>query len=200
MNILSSFVPGGLIAVIIAVVIIAVIIFAAGYVKAAPDTAIIISGLGKRKILIGKAGFRWPFLQRIDKLSLRVFQVDIKTDEAIPTSNFINIRVDGVANLKISSDPELLNRAAESILNMSESNLIAQVQQVLQGNMREIIGTVDIKQLVQDRQGVANSVKENVVPDMAKMGIEVVNFNIQSFSDDNHVIENLGIDNIAQIS
>ena len=177
-----------------------IIFFFAGYVKAAPDTAIIISGLGKRKILIGKAGFRVPFLQRMDKLSLRVFQVDIRTDEAIPTSNFINIRVDGVANLKISSDPQLLNRAAESILNMSEANLIKQVQQVLQGNMREIVGTVDIKKLVQDRQGVANSVKENVVPDMAKMGIEVVNFNIQSFSDDNHVIENLGIDNIAQIS
>ena len=175
-------------------------IFISGYVKAAPDTAIIISGWGKRKILIGKAGFRIPFLQRLDKLSLRVFQVDIKTDEAIPTSNFINIRVDGVANLKISSDPQLLERAAESILNMSEENLIKQVQQVLQGNMREIVGTVDIKKLVQDRQGVANSVKENVVPDMAKMGIEVVNFNIQSFADDNHVIENLGIDNIAQIS
>ena len=186
--------------VVVIVVILAVLLFATGYVKAAPDTAIIISGMGKRKILIGKAGFRWPFLQRIDKLSLRVFQVDIKTDEAIPTSNFINIRVDGVANLKISSDPELLNRAAEAILNMNEANLIRQVQQVLQGNMREIIGTVDIKKLVQDRQGVASSVKENVVPDMAKMGIEVVNFNIQSFSDDNHVIENLGIDNIAQIS
>ena len=186
--------------VAVIIVILAVILFATGYVKAAPDTAIIISGMGKRKILIGKAGFRWPFLQRIDKLSLRVFQVDIKTDEAIPTSNFINIRVDGVANLKVSSDPELLNRAAEAILNMNEANLIRQVQQVLQGNMREIIGTVDIKKLVQDRQGVASSVKENVVPDMAKMGIEVVNFNIQSFSDDNQVIENLGIDNIAQIS
>lgn len=184
----------------IVIVLLLVLLFITGYVKAAPDTAIIISGLGKRKILIGKAGFRIPFLQRMDKLSLRVFQVDIKTDEAIPTSNFINIRVDGVANLKISSDLELLNRAAESILNMSEENLIRQVQQVLQGNMREIVGTVDIKKLVQDRQGVANSVKENVVPDMAKMGIEVVNFNIQSFSDDNHVIENLGIDNISQIS
>ena len=177
-----------------------VLLFITSYVKAAPDTAIIVSGAGKRKILIGKAGFRIPFLQRIDKLSLRVFQVDIKTDEAIPTSNFINIRVDGVANLKISSDPELLERAAEAILNMNETDLIRQVQQVLQGNMREIVGTVDIKKLVQDRQGVANSVKENVVPDMAKMGIEVVNFNIQSFSDDNHVIENLGIDNISQIS
>ena len=182
------------------IVVLGVLLFVTGYVKAAPDTAIIISGLGKRKILIGKAGFRFPFLQRMDKLSLRVFQVDIKTDEAIPTSNFINIRVDGVANLKISSDPVLLDRAAESILNMTEDNLIRQVQQVLQGNMREIVGTVDIKKLVQDRQGVANSVRENVVPDMAKMGIEVVNFNIQSFSDDNHVIENLGIDNISQIS
>lgn len=192
-------IDGLTIGIIIGVVLL-IILFITGYVKAAPDTAIIISGAGKRKILIGKAGFRVPFLQRIDKLSLRVFQVDIKTDEAIPTSNFINIRVDGVANLKISSDPELLDRAAEAILNMNEADLIRQVQQVLQGNMREIVGTVDIKKLVQDRQGVANSVKENVVPDMAKMGIEVVNFNIQSFSDDNHVIENLGIDNIAQIS
>ena len=192
--------PGIFAMIGVAIVVIAILIFVTGYVKAAPDTAIIISGFGKRKILIGKAGFRMPFFQRMDKLSLRVFQVDIKTDEAIPTSNFINIRVDGVANLKISSDPELLDRAAESILNMTEDNLIRQVQQVLQGNMREIVGTVDIKKLVQDRHGVANSVKENVVPDMAKMGIEVVNFNIQSFSDDNHVIENLGIDNIAQIS
>jgi len=188
-----------LIAVGVAVALL-LIFFFAGYVKAAPDEALIISGFGKRKILIGKAGFRIPFLQRLDRLSLKVFQVDIKTDEAIPTSNFINIRVDGVANLKISSNPELLGLAAESILNMNENELIAQVQQVLQGNMREIIGTVDIKKLVQDRQGVAQSVKENVVPDMAKMGIEVVNFNIQSFSDDNHVIENLGIDNISQIS
>ena len=186
--------------IVIGVAVFLLILFITSYVKAAPDTAIIVSGAGKRKILIGKAGFRIPFLQRIDKLSLRVFQVDIKTDEAIPTSNFINIRVDGVANLKISSDPELLERAAEAILNMNEADLIRQVQQVLQGNMREIVGTVDIKKLVQDRQGVANSVKENVVPDMAKMGIEVVNFNIQSFSDDNHVIENLGIDNISQIS
>ena len=162
---------GGLVLAGSILVVLLILLFLVGYIKAAPDTAIIISGFGKRKILIGKAGFRIPFLQRMDKLSLRVFQVDIKTDEAIPTSNFINIRVDGVANLKISSNPELLDRAAESILNMTEENLIRQVQQVLQGNMREIVGTVDIKKLVQDRQGVANSVKENVVPDMAKMGI-----------------------------
>ncbi len=186
--------------VVAIVVALLLIFFFTGYVKAGPDTAIMVSGAGKRKILIGKAGFRIPFLQRTDSLSLKAFQVDIKTEEAIPTKEFININVDGVANLKVSSDPELLLKAFESILHMPESELTNQLQQVLQGNMREIVGTVEIKELVRDRQGVANKVKENVVPDMAKLGIEVVNFNIQSFSDDNKVIENLGIDNISQIS
>lgn len=191
---------GIIILIILVVILLTIIVIAAIYVKAGPDTAIMVSGAGKRKIMIGSAGFRIPFFQRTDKLSLKAFQVDIKTEEAIPTKEFININVDGVANLKISSDPELLNKAFEAILHMPEVELIKQLQQVLQGNMREIVGTVEIKELVRDRQGVANKVKENVVPDMAKLGIEVVNFNIQSFSDDNKVIENLGIDNISQIS
>ena len=83
---------------------------------------------------------------------------------------------------------------------MNQDDLIEQVKQVLEGNMREIIGTVGIRQLVQDRKGVAEAVKENVIPDMSKLGLELVNFNIQNFSDGNHVIENLGIDNISQIS
>ena len=180
--------------------ILLIIFLACSYTKAGPDEAIMISGLGKRKILRGQAGWKLPFLQRKDKLSLKVFQVDIKTRESIPTNEFININVDGVANLKISSDPALLERAFEATLGMNQDDLIEQVKQVLEGNMREIVGTVGIRQLVQDRKGVASKVMENVVPDMEKLGIELVNFNIQNFSDGNHVIENLGIDNISQIS
>ena len=189
----------GLIVAAVVVLLIILIIFLTSYVKAGPDEAIMISGSGRKKILIGKAGFRVPFFQRMDKLSLKVFQVDIKTDEPIPTTEFININVDGVANLKISSDPELLLRAFESLLGISNNDLQLQVQQILQGNMREIIGTANIKTLVQNRKGIAEKVMENVVPDMAKLGIEVVNFNIQNFSDSNSVIYNLGIDNVSQI-
>ena len=194
--------PGWLIGIIIgvSVLILAGLFVLVAYTKAGPDEAIMISGLGKRKTLRGTAGFRIPFLQRKDKLSLKVFQVDIKTRESIPTNEFININVDGVANLKVSSDPTLLERAFEATLGMTQSDLIEQVKQVLEGNMREIIGTVGIRQLVQDRKGVAEAVKENVIPDMNKLGLELVNFNIQNFSDSNHVIENLGIDNISQIS
>ena len=180
-------------------VIIFIILAAAGYLKAPPDTAYIISGLGKRRILIGRAGWRVPFFERIDKLSLRVMQVDVKTSEAVPTNEFINVTVDGVANVKVSSDPVLLEKAAQSLLGMRREELIALVTQVMEGNMREIVGSVGLKEMVQDRQGVAKKITENVVPDMEKLGIEVVNFNIQNFKDAAGTIENMGIDNVEQI-
>lgn len=188
-----------LILAIIAVVVVLVVFFAAGYIKAPPDTAYIITGPTKRRILIGRAGFRIPFFERLDKLSLRVMQVDVKTSEAVPTNEFINVTVDGVANIKISSDPALLERAAETLLNMGQQELITLVTQVLEGNMREIVGSVGLKEMVQDRQGVAKKITENVVPDMEKLGIEVVNFNIQNFKDGAGTIENMGIDNVEQI-
>lgn len=184
---------------IAAVVLLVLAFLALGYLKAPPDTAFIISGLGKRRILIGKAGWRLPFLERVDKLSLQVMSVDVKTSEAVPTNEFINVMVDGVANVKVSSDPKLLERAAEALLNMKPAQLIAMITQVLEGNMREIVGSVGLKEMVQDRQGVAKKVAENVIPDMEKLGIELVNFNIQNFRDNAGTIENMGIDNVEQI-
>lgn len=183
----------------VVLVVLVAIFFAAGYMKAPPDTAYIISGPFRRKILIGRAGFRIPFFERVDKISLRVMQVDVKTSEAVPTNEFINVNVDGVANIKVSSNPELLKKAAESLLGMKQSELISLVTQVLEGNMREIVGSVGLKEMVQDRQGVAKKITENVVPDMEKLGIEVVNFNIQNFKDNAGTIENMGIDNVEQI-
>ncbi len=184
---------------VLSVVAFAALLVIAGYLKAPPDTAYIISGLGKKRILIGKAGWRMPFFTRLDKLSLGVMQVDVKTSEAVPTNEFINVTVDGVANIKISSDPELLKRAAEALLGKSRAEMVTLVTQVLEGNMREIVGSVGLKEMVQDRQGVAKKITENVVPDMEKLGIEVVNFNIQNFKDAAGTIENMGIDNVEQI-
>ncbi|MBQ8308876.1 MAG: flotillin family protein [Clostridia bacterium] len=191
--------PYPIIVTLIIVFAVATLFFFLGYLKAPPDTAYIITGLGKRRILIGKAGWRMPFITRIDKLSLGVMQVDVKTSEAVPTNEFINVTVDGVANIKISSDPELLKRAAETLLGKTRQEMVTLVTQVLEGNMREIVGSVGLKEMVQDRQGVAKKITENVVPDMEKLGIEVVNFNIQNFKDAAGTIENMGIDNVEQI-
>ena len=108
-----------------------VLLLICGYLKAPPDTAYIISGPFKKRILVGKAGWRMPFFERVDKISLRVMQVDVKTSEAVPTNEFINVNVDGVANVKVSSNPELLSRAAEALLGKNQNELISHVTQVL---------------------------------------------------------------------
>lgn len=189
---------GIIIGVAAAIVILAIL--ASGYVKAPPDTAFIISGLKrKQKVLVGKAGIKIPFLERLDKISLKLVAIDVKTSDAVPTADYINIQVDAAVNVKVGSDPEKMKLASENFLNR-DSTYIAQVaREVLEGNMREIVGRMRLEDMVSNRQKFAELVKENAEPDLAAMGLDIISFNVQNFVDENDVIENLGIDNIVKI-
>lgn len=185
---------------IIGVIILIVLFIAMSYIKAPPDVAYLISGLKKEaRVVIGRATIRIPFLERVDKIPLSLIQVDIKTESAVPTTDYINIFVDGVANIKVSSNPELLKKAAQNFLNCDVNYIGRIAQQVLEGNMREIIGQIKLTDLVSQRDAFASTVRNNATDDMSNMGLEVVNLTVQNFSDDNDVIQNLGIDNITKI-
>ena len=189
---------GIIIGVVAAIVVLAIL--ASGYVKAPPDTAFIISGLKKKqKVLVGKAGIKIPFLERLDKISLKLVAIDVKTSDAVPTADYINIQVDAAVNVKVGSAPEKMKLASENFLNR-DSTYIAQVaREVLEGNMREIVGRMRLEDMVSNRQKFAELVKENAEPDLAAMGLDIISFNVQNFVDENDVIENLGIDNIVKI-
>lgn len=175
------------------------IILLLGYVKAPPDTAYIISGWRKPRTLIGQAGIRIPFLERLDKLSLKMFSVDVKTTDFVPNADYINVKVDASVKLRIGQSPEMMALAAKFFLNEKEGSIIDKVQDTLEGNMREIIGQMELKQMVTDRKAFADRVQANAIPDLEKMGLELIAFNVQSFIDQDDVIKNLGIDNISQI-
>lgn len=182
----------------IGIVAVIIIVFLMGYVKAPPDTAYIISGL-RKKTVIGRAVIKIPFLERLDKLSLKLIPVDVKTSTAVPTADYINIQVDAAVNVKISSDVERLKLAAQNFLNQNTDYMRAVAKEVLEGNMREIVGRMRLEEMVSDRQKFAELVKENAEPDLAAMGLDIISFNVQNFSDSNGVIDDLGIDNISQI-
>lgn len=187
---------------IIAIVVIALIVIflAVGYVKAPPDMAFIISGIKKKsKIVIGKAVIRIPFFERLDKLNLRLIPIDVKTSNAVPTADYININVDATVNVKISNESEKLRLAAENFLNKNTEYIAGVAREVLEGNVREIVGKMKLEEMVSDRQKFATLVKENAEPDLAAMGLDIISFNVQNFVDGNEVIENLGIDNIVKI-
>ncbi len=185
---------------ILIVVLVLILILITGYVKASPDTAYIISGLRKKpKVLIGKAGIKIPFLEKKDELNLQLIPIDVKTSSAVPTADYINIRVDAAVNVKISDNEARLGLAAQNFLNKPVEYIAQVSREVLEGNMREIVGKMNLEEMVSDRQKFATLVKENAEPDLAAMGLDIVSFNVQNFVDGNGVIENLGVDNIVKI-
>lgn len=185
--------------VIIAVVVIAIL--CSGYVKAPPDMAYIISGLHRKpRILIGKAGIKVPFFERLDKLSLGAIQIDVKTGSAVPTAEYINVRVDSTVSVRVGRTDEMIALAAQNFLNVGRDEIARKINDLLEGNIREIVGQMKLTEMIGDRKSFSEKVQENAVPDLARYGLELITFNVQNFVDDNDVITNLGIDNVAQIS
>ena len=198
-----SFILGnlGLIIPVVIAVIALVLLIAIGYVKAPPNTAFIISGLRKKnRVLVGQSGVRIPFLERMDKLTLELIPIDVKTSSEVPTADYINVRADAAVNIKVDDESEgALEQAAVNFLNLPANEIGRIAREVLEGNMREIIGQMTLEEMVGDRQKFADKVKENAAPDLAGMGLKIVSFNVQNFEDHNGVIENLGVDNVVRI-
>ena len=184
-----------------AVIVIAVIVvLCSGYLKAPPDMAYLISGVGKKpRILIGKAGIKIPFFERVDRLFLGAIQIDVKTSSSVPTAEFINVKVDSYVNVRVGQTDEMMALAAQNFLNSDRDTIGQKVRDLLEGNIREIVGQMNLTDMVSDRKAFSEKVQENAVPDLARFGLELISFNVQNFSDENGVINDLGIDNIEQI-
>ena len=192
-----------------------IIIFMCNYVKVPPNVALIVSGRRKKyrvkdengrevvkkfgyRIVRGGATFVIPFFERVDKLNLGIMQVDIKTTQPVPTQEYIGMMVDGVANIKIGSDDVSVATAAEQFLGWKQADIAAVAMQVLEGNMREIIGRMTIADLVQNRDKFAQETQRAATMDMKNMGLEIVNITIQNFSDNDGVLDTLAVKNIAE--
>lgn len=193
-----GYIIGGLVIVIIVLFILSLPL---GYIKARPDQAVIISGRRRQpKIAVGKSTMCIPFFERKDTLTLKIIDIDVKTAIPVPTADFIGVQVDATVNAKIPADNrDMLLAASQNFLNMKPNEIAKVVQPVLEGNIREIIGKLELKRMVGDRQEFARLVKENAEPDLANLGLEIKTFNVQNFTDKQGVIQALGIENETKV-
>lgn len=204
------------IALPIALVVLFIIIVISGYVKAPTDIAYVISGLKRKpRVLIGRAGIKVPFFERKDELMLKQISIDIKTNGYVPTTDFIGVDIDAVAKVRILTGndlPKLLQEgidegvardmieaAMRNFLNKKEPQIIEALTDSLQGNMREIIGSQTLKDLCQNRKAFGDEVQSKAQKDMNALGIWIESCNIQKLSDENNLINALGMDNMAKI-
>lgn len=175
-----------------------VLVFESCWRKCPPDKLMIVSGAGKMRSVSGKGTFVIPLLQRVDTLSLGAVQVQLTTENDIPTQDAILIHACAVANFQIGQTPELIETASKNYLNLDKEEMTRQVTEVMLGKMREVIGQMDLKELMRDRESFNAKVFGGSKDDLANLGLELRTFNVQDFSDSQGIIRSMGADQAAE--
>lgn len=198
------------IAVPAVIVLVLVIVLATSCYTVAPtDRALVITGPGGRRFVIGKSALIVPFIMRRDWLSLGVIQVKLQTEQSIPTKDALLIDVGAVANVQIGVTPftdaegvehNPLEIAARNYLNQDKTKMMTDVSEVLLGKMREAIGRTDIRTLMQNRDEFNETIVSAAHDDMLALGLELVTFNVQDFSDQQGVIADMGAEMASRIT
>lgn len=186
-----------------AVVLLLVLLIGAAfamYVKAPPAVAFILSGFRKEpRVLIGTGGFKIPILERLDKVFLGQVTVDVKTNKSVPTHDYINVNVDAVCKVHVTPTMEGTRSAAKNFLNMTPTQMAQQIQDSLEGNMREVVGSLTLEEINTNRDAFSDQIQKKAAPDMATLGLEIISCNIQNVTDENGLIKDLGADNTYAI-
>ena len=188
--------------IVLGIILLAVIAVKCCWKIAGTNEVLIVSGLGKFKTKTGGGLFVIPVVQKTQRMTLENIQVDFTSRAEIPTKDAINITVDAVANMAIfgGANPERQAIAASKFPGYSLTQIRDIVIPVLEGNIREIISTIEFEELIRgDKKLISEKVQENVRPNLADLGIDLTTFNIQSFSDNKGVINDLGIENTEKI-
>lgn len=189
-----------IVGIVAGAIILLTVILLAMYVKAPPSVAFILSGLRKEpRVLIGTGGFKVPVIERLDKTFLGQISVDVKTSKPVPTHNFIDVEVDAVCKVRALPTPEGVRLASKNFLNMTPEQIAHSVKDSLEGNMREVIGAINLEELVTDRDTFSDQIQKKAATDMAKLGLEILSCNIQNITDRDGLIQGLGADNTYKI-
>ncbi|MDO5794940.1 MAG: SPFH domain-containing protein [Turicibacter sp.] len=181
--------------------LIVVIILLMLWKKAPQDKAIVVTGL-RRRVISGSGGIVIPYLEQISRISLENIKVEVKTHESLD-SNGVPIDTDGVAIIKVNSDPKSVLLAVEQFNTGREKetiNVIKEtVQDVLEGKLREIVSKMTIEEIYKDREMFANEVENVAKADLEKMGLEIKTFTIRDIDDTKGYLTALGAKQIAEV-
>ena len=187
-------------ALIVAAFVLISLFLWASFVSASPGEVKVISGPRGQRVLHGKTGWKIPLLERVDTMTASMISVDAQTTDFVPTNDYINVRVDAAVKVRIATDDDTLFKAAtRNFLYKTTSEISEEVRDTLEGHLRAIIGQMKLTDIITDRAAFSERVQENAKQDLEEMGLLIVAFNIQNVTDQNGVIDNLGIDNTEQI-
>jgi len=189
----------------IPLVLILLILFAFRYKKVGPNEVLVISG----RLVHGKEGkgFRtirgggvlvYPIVERVDRMSLNILTLMVRTPE-VYTIEGVPVVVGGVAQVKIDSDQQSIDTAAEQFLGLSEAEIHRVALETMEGHLRAVLGTMTVEEIYKERDKFAQSVQSIAIADMRNMGLRIVSFTIKDITDPNGYLDALGKPRTAQV-
>lgn len=186
-------------------------VIASRIIKAGPNEVLVISGRkrsltdpsGARRrvnfrILKGGATFVWPFIEKVDRLSLEIITLDVRTPE-VYTIKGVPIMVDGIAQIKIKGDDVSIATAAEQFLSMGVEEIRRIALQTVEGHLRAILGTLTVEETYANRDIFAQKVQDVAATDLANMGLTIVSFTIRDIRDNQGYLDALGKPRTAEV-
>lgn len=180
------------------------LILATQYRKVGPNEALIIAGGRKRTITLPdgtkkKVGYRyklgggtfvWPFIEKVYVLPLEVITLYIKTPEVL-THGGIPIMAEASAQVKVDSTDQAIRLAAEQFLGTGKEGIRDVAMNVLEGKVREVIGTMTVEEIYRGRQEFSRRVIEAAREDLSRMGLVILSFSLKDISDTQGYIDAL---------
>ncbi|MFZ5597384.1 MAG: SPFH domain-containing protein [Bacillota bacterium] len=197
--------------IVIAVIIVLGLAFSVRYKTVGPDEAMIVTGsfLGNKNVLTDDSGrkikivrgggaFILPIFQQSEFLSLLSHKLDVSTPE-VYTEQGVPVLADGVAIIKIGGTIEDISTAAEQFMGKPTEALKSEAQEVLEGHLRAILGTMTVEEVYKNRDKFAQEVQGVAAKDLKKMGLQIVSFTIKDVRDKQGYLEALGKPRIAAV-
>ncbi len=172
------------------------LISAAARYKRCPSNKILVKygKVGKDKsaeCIHGGATFVWPLLQSYEYLDLIPMTIEVSLKSALSKQN-IRINVPSRFTIGVSTEPHVMQSAAERLLGLSLKEIETRAEDIILGQLRATIATMKIEEINSDREGFEKKVQDNVESELNKIGLKLINVNITDITDESGYIEALG--------
>lgn len=188
-----------MIAGILVVVILLMAAMISSYKKVPPNQAMIVYGLGGKRIVQGGGLFVIPGLQNYKTISMTLMSFDVVPQQSMFSKQGIALSIEAVAQIKIKSEPTSVLTASEQFLDKSDKERESMILHSIEGHLRGIIGQLTVESILKTPEEINSKMRETCSEDLDKMGLEVVSFTIKKVKDDNGYIENLGTPEVERV-
>jgi len=150
-----------------------------------------VGGQSSSKCYHGGAAFIWPIFQDYEYLDLTPMPIDIKLEGALSQQN-IRVNTPSTFTVGISTEPGIMENAAERMLKLTREQIQELAKDIIFGQMRVVIATMPIESINADREKLIKNIEDGVQVELNKVGLRLINVNIQDITDESGYIEALG--------